>query len=150
MDTGNYNIEIDKCQKKSRFNLQLDTSLSKRGYAADSASVGAALKEIGESAKDHRSLSGRDAPNQHPISAITDLQDHLNDLQAQIDSMTTFIYNKLSPESVWTINHNLDKYPSVTIVDSSGNEVIGEVNYIDKNNLFISFSAAFSGTAYLN
>jgi len=50
----------------------------------------------------------------------------------------------------WNINHNLNKKPSVTVVDSGDNVVIGEVQYIDNNNLTVSFSASFSGKAYLN
>ena len=51
---------------------------------------------------------------------------------------------------IWKINHNLNKKPSVTVVDSAGSEVIGEVIYIDDNNLELHFSAQFSGIAYLN
>lgn len=52
--------------------------------------------------------------------------------------------------ATWTVNHNLSKYPSVTVVDSGGTEVEGEVNHINTNSLTISFTAAFSGTAYIN
>jgi len=52
--------------------------------------------------------------------------------------------------SEWTIVHNLGKYPSVSIVDSSNAEVIGEVEHIDSNSLKVKFSAAFSGKAYIN
>lgn len=51
---------------------------------------------------------------------------------------------------VWEINHNLNKKPSVTVVDSGDNVVIGEVQYVDNNNLTVSFNASFSGKAYLN
>lgn len=50
----------------------------------------------------------------------------------------------------WTINHSLGKFPSVTIVDSSGNMVIGDVHFTDTNHLEIYFNAAFAGRAYLN
>jgi hypothetical protein len=50
----------------------------------------------------------------------------------------------------WTIIHNLGKYPSINIVDSSNAEVIGEVVYDSLNQLTVTFSAAFSGKAYLN
>ena len=51
---------------------------------------------------------------------------------------------------VWEINHNLNKKPSVTVVDSGDNVVIGEVQYVDNNKLTVSFNASFSGKAYLN
>lgn len=50
----------------------------------------------------------------------------------------------------WAIAHNLNFYPNLTVQDSAGNIVEGEINYIDKNSLEVSFSAAFSGKAYLS
>lgn len=59
-------------------------------------------------------------------------------------------YEQATSSDVWSINHNLNKKPSVTIVDSGDNVVVGEVQYIDNNNITVSFSATFSGKAYLN
>lgn len=50
----------------------------------------------------------------------------------------------------WVVNHNLNKFPSVTIVDSANDEVEGNVNHVSKTQLTITFSAAFSGKAFLN
>lgn len=50
----------------------------------------------------------------------------------------------------WKIHHDLDKYPTVIIFDSSNTQVIGDINYIDNNNLEILFSSEFCGVAYLN
>ena len=52
--------------------------------------------------------------------------------------------------ATWTIQHNLEKFPSVTVIDSANNVVYGNITYTDKNNLTINFSAPFSGKAYLN
>ena len=62
----------------------------------------------------------------------------------------TFVYNQATSSDVWEIEHNLDKYPSVTVVDSGGSVVVGEIVYINKNNVRITFTSAFSGKAYLN
>lgn len=62
----------------------------------------------------------------------------------------SFVFEQASASAVWSINHGQNKFCSVTIVDSAGNEVVGEVCYIDKNNIEIHFSSAFSGKAYLN
>lgn len=59
-------------------------------------------------------------------------------------------YHQNIPSSIWKINHNLNKKPSVTVVDSAGTKVIGEVNYTSDNTLELYFSAQFSGIAYLN
>lgn len=61
-----------------------------------------------------------------------------------------YIHNQIKSSNVWTIQHNLDKYPSVIIVDSSNSVVIGDITFIDKNSIIVSFVAEFSGKAYLN
>lgn len=62
----------------------------------------------------------------------------------------TEIFNQVTSSSTWTITHNLERFPSVTIIDSAGGTVIGDVEYVSNNELTITFSAPFSGTAYLN
>lgn len=52
--------------------------------------------------------------------------------------------------TVWNIPHNLSCRPSISVVDSAGNLVIGQVEYLDDNNVRLTFSAAFGGEAYLN
>ena len=51
--------------------------------------------------------------------------------------------------TVWTINHTLGGFPSVTIVDSAKTVVFGEVNYISTTQVVVNFTSAFSGYAYL-
>lgn len=65
-------------------------------------------------------------------------------------SQDTFVYPQLTPSSVWIINHELGNFPSVTVLDSAGNTVFGEITYTDANTVTLTFSAAFTGTAYLN
>jgi hypothetical protein len=63
---------------------------------------------------------------------------------------TTYTSLQSSPSKLWTIAHNLNRFPDVTVTDSTGREVGGDVDYIDANNLTVAFSAPFSGVAYLN
>jgi len=49
----------------------------------------------------------------------------------------------------WIITHNLGKLPSVTIIDSADSIVIGDVFFLNLNQVKISFTGAFSGKAYL-
>ena len=60
------------------------------------------------------------------------------------------MFTQSTPATVWTINHDLNKFPSVSIVDSANDEVIGEVRYASSTQIIITFSAAFSGKAFLN
>ena len=52
--------------------------------------------------------------------------------------------------AIWTVQHNLNKFPSVTSVNINNIEMYGEVVFDDLNNLTINFSAAFSGQAFIN
>ena len=60
------------------------------------------------------------------------------------------VINQATPSTTWTMNHGLNKKPSVTVVDSSGEKVIGLVDYVDLNNVTITFVNAASGDAYFN
>lgn len=61
-----------------------------------------------------------------------------------------YIHNQIAPNNVWTITHNLGKFPSVTISDSTDRIVIGDIHFINNNEIQIFFKGAFSGKAYLN
>ena len=61
-----------------------------------------------------------------------------------------YIHEQAVAASTWTIQHNLKKYPSVTVVDSSNTIVTGNVTYIDENSVQLNFNGAFKGKAYLN
>jgi len=50
----------------------------------------------------------------------------------------------------WVINHNLHFHPNVTVQDSAGNIVEGELTYTNSDSLTVSFQTAFSGEAYLS
>jgi hypothetical protein len=61
-----------------------------------------------------------------------------------------FVFNQGSAVAVWDITHPLSFQPNVSVVDSGGSEVEGDVVYLTSTTLRITFSAAFSGTAYLS
>ena len=73
-----------------------------------------------------------------------------NDLEPTIEGDKFFLFKQMESKDEWIINHKLKKYPSVTIIDSAGTNVIGEVTYLDENNLKINFSSIMSGKAFLN
>lgn len=52
--------------------------------------------------------------------------------------------------SVVSATHNLQKYPSVTVINSAGDEVVGSVEYTDINNIIVTFTAPFTGRLTLN
>jgi len=61
-----------------------------------------------------------------------------------------YVFSQDVPSALWTITHNLNKKPSVTVVSSADTVMYGDITYINTNKLTITFSAPFSGKAYLN
>ena len=62
----------------------------------------------------------------------------------------TFEFTQGTPSTNWDIQHDMDKFPSVSVVNNNNVLMYGNITYVDKNNLTINFSAGFSGKAYLN
>ena len=51
---------------------------------------------------------------------------------------------------IWTINHNLNFYPSVTVFDSGDNLIEAYIDYTNINTAIIVMNSAISGIAYLS
>ena len=67
-----------------------------------------------------------------------------------VASDKNFVFNQAVPSTTWAITHNLNKFPSVSVVDTANTQVFTIADYIDTNTLTLTFSAAFAGKAYLN
>lgn len=67
-----------------------------------------------------------------------------------IDGDKTYVHTQAIPDLVWTITHNLNKFPSVTIVDSASTTVVGDITQLSLTSLRLNFNSAFSGKAFLN
>ena len=61
----------------------------------------------------------------------------------------TYVYTQTAAAAVWAITHNLTVYPAVVVVDSSGTFIEGDIHYNNTNTVTLTFSAAFSGVAFL-
>lgn len=59
-------------------------------------------------------------------------------------------HDQTSASSTWVISHKLNKFPTVVVFDSAGSQAVGAITHDSKNQLTITFSASFSGIAYLN
>jgi len=55
-----------------------------------------------------------------------------------------------SSNTATTVTHNLGKFPSVTVVDSAGSHVVGDVQHTSINSLTITFKNNFTGKIYVN
>lgn len=54
------------------------------------------------------------------------------------------------PANEWTVQHDLNKYPAVQVIDSSGRIVTGEIQFVDLDSLVVRFEFLFSGSVYCN
>ena len=63
---------------------------------------------------------------------------------------STFIFIQDVASATWNITHTMNKFPSVTVIDSSNNVVVGEIVYNSNTSITLTFASAFSGKAYLN
>ena len=70
----------------------------------------------------------------------------------------TYVHSQTSTSATWTINHNLNRYPSVTVVDTSTPPtiIIAYVVYNSTNQVTLTFfsgegdTQALQGKAYFN
>jgi len=115
----------------------VDTS-SNKSYAIYEVGVKTDLTDAYLLALTHRGSAGT------PVGGVTSIA------PSGFTNETTFTFTQGTLSNTWTINHNLDRFPSVTVVDNSNNIVVGAVTYNNSNQIVISFSETVIGKAYLN
>ena len=60
-----------------------------------------------------------------------------------------YVHTQAIAGAVWTINHNLGGEPTAVVLDSAGTQCEGTFSYPSKNQMVITFTSAFTGTAYV-
>lgn len=63
---------------------------------------------------------------------------------------STYTHVQGTSSTSWLVEHNLNRHPSVTVVDSAGTVVLGTVTFVSNTTVRLDFSYPFSGTAYFN
>lgn len=83
---------------------------------------------------------------------ITTNSEKIAELEIEIEEGAdkNYIHKQQSASDTWTVVHNLGKFPSITVVDSAGTVVTGEIILQTTEQAVISFNGAFSGKAYCN
>ena len=63
----------------------------------------------------------------------------------------TYTFTQASSSATWVIEHNLNKYPSATVINSADDVIIGDIRYNTADKLTITFTTGHNtGKAYLN
>ena len=60
-----------------------------------------------------------------------------------------YTHTQSASSAVWTINHGLGGEPTAVVLDSAGTQCEGTFSYPSKNQMVITFTSAFTGTAYV-
>jgi hypothetical protein len=71
-------------------------------------------------------------------------------LQGPAGTGGSFVFEQQSNSTTWTIIHNLQYRPAVTIQDYSKNTIEGDINHIDISTVQLLFAEPVSGYAYLS
>jgi hypothetical protein len=61
-----------------------------------------------------------------------------------------YVHVQGPPAAVWSVAHNLGKYPAVEVVDTGDSVVLPSVHYLDVNNVQLTFGSPTSGKAFMN
>lgn len=139
LEVGSYPSELliydgEKLLKSGTFIIEVDKSI----IAGEAESFKKKLKEI-----DVEKLL-------FEIDKRLDILKKFDDISGNIIIDISYRHDQINASNNWQIKHNLRKIPSVTIIDSGGNEVIGDVKHLSENELVINFTYEFSGSAILN
>ena len=65
------------------------------------------------------------------------------------DSNVFYTHVQAIASNTWTINHNLNGHPTAVVLDSAGTNCEGTFSYPSTDQLVITFTSAFTGTAYV-
>ena len=83
------------------------------------------------------------------LSTTDDLPEGITNLYFK-SSRVAYTHTQGVASAIWVVDHNLDFYPNVTVQDSAGTIYEGEISYTSLGSLTLTFSSAFSGTAFLS
>ena len=121
-----------------------DSSHLNADMSASSTHLNANMGVVNATESDYNKLS-----NKPSINGVV-LEGDKSSKDLKIDGDKTYVYYQNVQSDAWEIQHNLDKYPSITVVDSASNVVVGDIRYVDTNNVVVTFTAPFSGKAFCN
>lgn len=72
------------------------------------------------------------------------------DINADPVNHVKYYHVQNSANSTWTIYHNLNFYPNVTVLNNANQIIEADIQYLDANSVRIVMNASTSGKAYLS
>ena len=111
------------------------------------------MTNITLSNREHKIVLKRDSPKislSHQIQKITIKRQGFGPSGPGGGDSDKNFEQEFSATDFISVIHNLNKKPSVTVVDSAGTEVVGDITHLNNNQLTVSFTAAFGGRIICN
>lgn len=65
-------------------------------------------------------------------------------------SSENYVHTQSIPSATWTVNHNLNRRVSVSVVDSTNKDIITQITWIDNNTVQVDFNGLMTGYVYCN
>lgn len=137
------------------FNIVVDTKIKRNNLEITIETPRIAQEDIEKYIREHNEDEAAHPYIQGLISGEVSARENADiDLQTQINEISIlangYVHEQGIASDVWVIEHNLNKYPSVSVVDSAENEIIAEIEYINSNIIEVRLKGASKGKAYLN
>lgn len=80
------------------------------------------------------------------VNGVTD--GTLKEVLLEMANGRHYRHDQMVPSASWVITHGLGRVPAISVIDSAGDLVVGDVSVIGLDVVQIDFSGPFSGTAY--
>lgn len=97
------------------------------------------------------------SPFPQPINVVISKHENIATIELSETRPTPFsapdknyIHTQNEPSSNWLVQHNLNKFPTLTIIDEEGVSIIGLLRFIDLNTVEINFTEPLIGKAFAN
>jgi hypothetical protein len=69
---------------------------------------------------------------------------------SEIAALVSYRHTQNTPATTWTIVHNLNFYPNVTVFNTANDQVEGSIVHTNETTLVITFSSTTAGKAHLS
>lgn len=84
------------------------------------------------------------------LTAILERLRILEQVVALLSTVESYVHVQATPAAVWTINHPMNRRPSVTVTDDAEEVVGAGVRYISDDVVEVFSNGAYTGKAFLN
>ena len=143
-------VDVSTVQDVSNISVGYDSGVTTIGVADDAPTLDVSVS-ISDVTIPVTSVNGKTGAVVIDYPDIgTDPVNHVRFVFTQASIPTVQTSGPFSGSYIWTINHNLNFYPNVTVFDSGSNSVETHVSYTNANTAIIIMNSAISGTAYLS